>query len=696
MTARTRPDARPATLMVWTLTDELIERHDLREHQFHQLRLAGFGGVAAYVRCSRYTWCDPPARLALRHIGSLCREHGMACWLGPDPRFASRQIIGTGGGMEVLLFGNRARADRFPNCGVVNDGSFAVRCDLEPRHVHTLNEVAIEYFPRGLAGVYALHNAAGEETPDRVVDITAHARYFYNARARYVEAFGSVHSPEQEGWRVVAFFRADTNHFDFSNPEHVRRYLALLDTLRRERCAVQGIMWDEPGFTCTYGTLPFTRGTLRHYQHLTGKDLRADLWKMAFPATDGSHVRVRCAYYASIQRSLNDANRLSTRHVQRLWGADTVSGIHDTWHFESADMCDMNHGSLDLWALMKTKTGGFVDLGGIDQLRDPQSPWYAHLAAMSVICASLGKWSTQRVAYNNLWTVGDDDGEGWQTTVMDHCVDTMALFGTRWLAHAYGPVGTIGEERSFLGSPPLPGYPDHSTWPHFPLWNKRLGEHLQRAESRMPESSVLIVFPVESMYAFAGPAADAAAAGIFRLLLALIDEHFQVDVHAPSVCRDGEWVRNEFRLADAHYRAVLCPYPLVLHPDMVPLMRAGGERVALVFGMPQRLTSGRSYAMPSLAGGGDIRATLDWLRTIPAIRPVEAPVRSWATVTPLSHGTLVSLCPSRHGYSYGGRLQLHGAGVMLPESTGLMRVLFPHAGTPVTLSPQYRLERPNP
>ena len=110
----------------------------------------------------------------------------------------------------------------------------------------------------------------------------------------------------------------------------------------------------------------------------------------------------------------------------------------------------------------------------------------------------------------------------------------------------------------------------------------------------------------------------------------------------------------------------------------------------------RRLTSGRSYAMPSLAGGGDIRATLDWLRTIPAIRPVEAPVRSWATVTPLSHGTLVSLCPSRHGYSYGGRLQLHGAGVMLPESTGLMRVLFPHAGTPVTLSPQYRLERPNP
>jgi hypothetical protein len=343
---------------------------------------------------------------------------------------------------------------------------------------------------------------------------------------------------------------------------------------------------------------------------------------------------------------------------------------------------------------MKTKTGGFVDLGGIDQLRDAQSPWYAHLAAMSVICASLGKRSTQHVAYNNLWTVGDDDGEGWQTTVMDHCVDTIALYGTRWLAHAYGPVGTIGEERSFLGSPPLPGYPDHSTWPHFPLWNKRLRWHLQSAEGRMPESSVLVVFPVESMYAFAGPEADAAAADIFRLLLALLDEHFQIDVHAPSICREGKWVKNEFLLGEARYRAVLCPYPRVLRPEMVPLMRAGGERVAAVFGKPHRLTSGRRCAMPSLAGGADIQTALDWLRTIPAIRPVEAPARSWATVTPLSQGTLITLCPSRHGYSYGGRVQLQGAGVILPESTGLMRVLFPHAGTPVILPAQYRLEVP--
>ena len=80
---------------------------------------------------------------------------------------------------------------------------------------------------------------------------------------------------------------------------------------------------------------------------------------------------------------------------------------------------------------------------------------------------------------------------------MSHCVDTMAIFGLQWLAHAYGPVGTIGEERSFLGSPPLPGYPAHSTWPHFPEWNARLSEHLGAIDHTLPESGFSWCFPLK-------------------------------------------------------------------------------------------------------------------------------------------------------------------------------------------------------
>jgi hypothetical protein len=678
----------PATLMVWTLTDEVIENKEKLESQFQDIHQSGFGGVAAYVRCSRYSWNDPPARAAFRMVSRLCRQHNMACWLGPDPRFVSRQLIGSHGGMEVLLFGDRPRAEHFPNLAIPSYGKFNVRCSLEPRHVHTLNEVAIEYYPRGIARAFAFHESPDAQIPDKVIDISKRVQFFYNARFRYVEAFGSIPELNQEGWRVLVFFRAKTSHVDYSNRQHILRYHSMLGTLKREGVAADGIMWDEPGYTCTYGTLPCTGQVLREYRSHTGKNLLDELWKLVLPAGNDSHVRVRCSYYEAVQTTLNAANAATTNHVHRLWGTNTQSGIHDTWHFESADMCDMNHGSLDLWKAMKTKTGGFVDLGGIDQLRQPDDPWYSHLAAMNVICASLGKMSKRGFAYNNLWTVGDDDGEGWQATIMNQCVDTMALFGLRWMAHAYGPVGTIGEERSFLGSPELPGYPLHSTWPHFPEWNRRLSSHLEVVKDRLPESHVLVVFPVESLYALAGPAADTIAREVFRLILTLVDQRFQVDVHSLSLCRDGRWERNEFVLGDSRYNAVILPFLHILPAEDLAFVRQGSKNVFFIGGPPTRLTNGHACTLKRAQSGNSIDSALDWLNSLPGAHPLTAPERSWATITQLRDGAIVSLCPSRHGYSFSGRVAYKGLSVTLPEHSGLTRVFFPHEGEPEIDLPQ--------
>jgi hypothetical protein len=668
--------------MVWTVTDDVIENKAALEAQFDDLWRAGFGGVAVFVRCSRYTWNDRPAQHALRRIGQLCRRHKMACWLGADPRFVSRQLIGSSVGMGVLLFGNRSRADRFPHFGRVQEGRFSIRCELESRHVHTLNEVAIEYYPRGITRAYALRIPLNSSIPTEVIDITSRTRFFYNARARYVEAFGAVTDLPGDNWHILAFFHAATSHADYSNPAHMRTYGSMLDGLEHAGCVADGIMWDEAGYTCTYGSLPFTPGILKEYQRRAGRELRADLWKLAVPAADESHVRVRCAYFEAVQGTVNRANKAATNHAQRLWGAGTVAGIHDTWHFESADMCDMNHGSLDLWEAAKSKSGGFVDLGGMDQLREPEAPWNAHLATMNVIGASLGKASQGRFAYDNLWTVGDDDGEGWQATVMGHCVDTMAIFGLRWLAHAYGPAGTIGEERSFLGSPALPGYPEHSTWPHFREWITRLGNHLGAVEHRLPESEVLVVFPVETCYALGGPAADGRAAEVFRLVLALLDDHVQVDVHAPSLCREGRWEKDEFLLRGARYRAIIAPFPHVLPTEVFSLFLKKTNKVFCLGTQPQRFTTGRRCRAASFAGGPTSASALDWLRTLPGIHSLEAPEKCWATVTPVRHGTMVSMCPSRHGFTYSGPVQYRGASLLLPERRGLTRVFFPQTGTP--------------
>ena len=55
----------------------------------------------------------------------------------------------------------------------------------------------------------------------------------------------------------------------------------------------------------------------------------------------------------------------------------------------------------------------------------------------------------------------------------------------------------------------------------------------------LPWSNVLVVFPVETLYALADTRADATARDIFRLILALVDVHFHVDVLAPSAMRKG-------------------------------------------------------------------------------------------------------------------------------------------------------------
>jgi hypothetical protein len=318
----------------------------------------------------------------------------------------------------------------------------------------------------------------------------------------------------------------------------------------------------------------------------------------------------------------------------------------------------MNHGSLDLWQAARSKTGGFVDLGGIEKLRDPASPWNANLAAMSVICASLGKQSSGGYAYNNLWTVGDDEGQGWQATVMDHCVNTMALFGTRWLAHCYGPVGTIGEERSFLGSPPMPGYPDHSTWRYFPVWNRRLDAHLQTVDHKLPTSNVLVIFPVEALYALAGPAADSTAMAIFELLLALVDNHYHVDVLAPSACTGSRWAQGEYLVGESRYRAVITPFMNAQQSKSLCLSRR-----TQVFSIDS-------------AGRAASDRVLEWLAGITDLRPVLAPKGSWVTMTQYQDGFVVTLSPARHGYRYCGSVSVYGQVVELREEcSGLTRIL---------------------
>jgi hypothetical protein len=307
---------------------------------------------------------------------------------------------------------------------------------------------------------------------------------------------------------------------------------------------------------------------------------------------------------------------------------------------------------------------------------------------MNVIAASLGKIATGGYAYNNLWTVGDDDGKGWQTAVLSHCVDTMALFGLRWLAHAYGPVGTIGEERTFLGSPFLPGYPDHSTWPHFPEWNRSLASHLSAVHHRLPWANILLLYPVETMYANPGTRADAAAAALFKFVLTLIDAHYQIDVLSPSACERARWSAGKLLLGVRRYDALLFPSPGVVPGSLTRLLRAKTGRALFVGGKPERNVHGDTISGSPGALARTTDEALQWLSAVPDSRRLVAPPGSWATLTEMESGTMVTLMPSRLGRHYHGTLRFDNRTRELPEQVALLRVYFPADGsTPVIQSP---------
>jgi hypothetical protein len=682
-----RPDRRDHTRprIVWSITDAVIENPVLREAQFHDLLKAGFGGVAAFVRCSRYSWDDPLAIEACRHIGDLCTTNGMSCWLGPDPRFVSHKLTSDSSGLELLLFGNAARGDIVPNTATIQGGRYSIRCSLSPRHVHTLTDTAVEFYPLGLARVYAFRRGMTRMGGKDLVDITRDARQYYNARDRYVEAFGSVPAEIDDQWSVLAFFHVRTNHVDFSSRLHLQRYAKLLARLKTAGCSPDGIMWDEPGYTCVYGALPYSPAIRKSYLARRKAPLDRELWKIVFEPDDRSEVPVRLAYFRSVQNSILDAELKLQKVARRLWGLRTALGIHDTWHFESADMCDMNHGSLDLWKTARAKSGGFVDLGGVGALRDASSSHYSNLAALSVIAASLGKTTKSRVAYNNLWTVGDDDGQGWQRESMEHCVKIMALFGTRWIAHAYGPAGTVGQERTFLGSPPLPGYPDHSTWSSFPAWNALLSSELRKAGQVLPQSNLLLVFPVETLYALADHRADRAAADIFSLLLSLLDAHFHVDVLSTLAVQHGHWKKNRFCLGTGKYDFVLFPYPGIIGRSLLRLSRQATKQWAFVFDRPTLFEDGKKVPTPAQMGLSGIDEVSNRLQSLPGLRPVQAPRNCWVTITSAKQGTIVSLAPSRVGYRFGGEVRFNGQTIVLEETEQLQRIFYPIAGVPQRL-----------
>jgi len=666
--------ALSTTTMMWAITDRVIENEADLDQQFFDLLQAGFGGVAAFIRCSRYTWDQPVAQQALAKIRSRCQEHGIQFWAVPDPRFLARPLMEKFGGLPVVLYGDQILAKQAPHFAPVQNGRFNIRCQIPPRHCHMVNEVAIDFAPIGIEKIYAVRTGLVSFSDADVLDVTPAATFFYHAKDRYVEAFGHFEPPDGGGWQVIAFFKFIARHVDYSNPLHMDYYIERLMHFASVVGNADLLMWDEPGYTCVYGALPFSDAIQTKFGEMTGNSLADTLWKIALDCNDHSHIPLRTAYFKIVQDTVVAAQKKSWEAVSEVWHQPSC-GVHDTWHWEYGDMCDMNHGSLDLWQGLESKNGGFVDVGNINLLKEPDSFHYANVAAVCAINKSLGRFSRDKFAYNNLWTAGRD--ADWQVGVMDYCVNLMALLGLKWFAHIYGPVGTVGEEGSFLGDNPMPGYPHHSTWQWFPEWTRRLRDHAEAVGHRLPMANILLVFPVESMQALANNRADALARDIFNLILNLMDEHYHIDIVSPGVCATGAWKGDRFSVHGYDYEVVLLPHAAVLQEPVAALLRGGADRVLYIFSKPTRTDRGEAVSLPVQHWAENQQRVMEWLGQWDGLRLVTAPENCWVSMTSLEKGVMVTLMPSRFGSSYAGEVHCGGASLQISETSQLQRLFFP-------------------
>jgi hypothetical protein len=695
--------ALPSSVMMLAVDDVLIDDAAAVARACDDIAAAGFRGVAAMVRCARHAWNEDAAISALLEVQRCARARGLVFWLIADPRGLALPELDAFDGVEVLLFGEAVRAEQVPQMLPVRDGRFAGMISLAPRAVHTMRAERIEYRPLSVERAYAVRGREVAHAHDDVVDVTDAVRMRWDVEVSRVEVSGAFDAPDDGEWFVMVFLRCATTHFDFSDDAQVEAYCSALSMLADRGLHPDGLMWDEPGYTCLHGSLPvrkvggrprplltndqFNGGetppvhwrrdaarplAARRRPSIDGETPPVHCWLLALDAADGAHIPLRLGTYRAVQDSILAARARSNAHGRALWGDALAFGMHDTWRWESADPSDVPHGAMDLWRGLPLVSGGFTDIGSVQLTAAPDAPFHANLAMAILTAASLARHTVAGAAAVNLWLAGEDAGDGVADEVLDHCTDLLALHGCSWIGHLYGPSGPRSNPRSFFGLPFTPGYPAHETWAGMGARTRRLARHLDAVEYRVPDAALGLVYPVETVAAFDSFRARMVMEDVFRLALALADAQLPVHVVAPSLLAGAQWHDDGLHIGSLRLRALVAPHAHVLSAEVRALLAAGGSKVVHVFGASNWDEAGA--VRQSVAACEDVIGVLQALDVVPELRRVRGPARTWVTSTRLATHEIVTLAPARRGWSFEGELRVDGRSIMLPRCTGLVRV----------------------
>ena len=563
------PSSKVIFPIFWTWQDEEIENHNLLKEQIEDIKTAGFGGVYAAPRATRYHLFDKEMTAAVAQASKLSQDLNIEFIWCLDPRFAARHIVGeTGYGAEMLMVNNQYRenlevpGNSDPTRIALNEtrlenGRYSLRYNYPVRRdLHMLTEVGLWLNPVAVEKVYAYQRKNGKVIKSSICDITDTHHFFINRSFQYVEVFGKPDLPEGDWW-IFAFPRFMTNMFAYDSPEHERTFLELLHEYKSLNIKFDGFWWDEPGYYFHFGNYVISDRVYEDYKKKYGYDLKENLFALTLSLDDNSHIKVRYDYFSLLMDYVFGSEQRFWELSELLFGPLRMAD-HFTWH-DIGD--DMYAGVGDYWRGLKSVDGGYTDSADFERYFTAGiEKRYEYIAEM-MLAKSLANFSRSKKAHLNQW------GQKYGPEVPVYWNDLMAMFSNEWIQHCYGYTGVIGAARPFG-----PGFPDHITWSMMPDLNARSRKILEITDFNLPVADVAIVYPLPTFLTGWGPQNLYREKKVHQLLGMMPALGIQADAISVDLFASGKLNDGVLEIKGQKYRAVLWPYAEVITPECIEVL----------------------------------------------------------------------------------------------------------------------------
>ena len=562
------PGSKHISSMFWTWQDKVIENQDTLRAQILDLKKAGFEGLYAIQRASRYHMYHKEMIDAVKLASEECQKLNIEFIWGLDPRFLSGYIMQqTGYGAEMLMVntdfrlniplrGDEPEKPLLNECKLEN-GRYTLRYNYpQRRDIHMLSEVGLWLNPIGVDKVYAYQKKNGRVIKSSISDITPEHKLFINRSFYYVEVFGKPDLPEGEWW-VIAFPRFGTNMYAFDSPDHEKIIFDLLDEYKKQDISFDGFWWDEPGYYFQFGHYAISDRIYNDFKQKYGYDLKENLYSLLLNLDDNSQIQIRYDYFQLLMDYVFGGEQRFWQKAEELFGPVRM-GIHHTWHTIPDDMYS---GCADYWQGLKGVDGGYTDADAFEgYFTDNLSGKYEQVASM-LLASSLAKFSKNKIANYNRW------GVDYKSEVAVYWNDLMTLFSNEWIQHCYGYTGVVGASRGFG-----PGFPDHESWPILPELIKKVEEVRDITNYKLPVADVAIVYPMTTFLSGREPQNTHMVNHIHRLIGIMPALGIQADGISDGLLAEGKIENGKLKVRDEEYSAVLLPFAKIVTPECLSII----------------------------------------------------------------------------------------------------------------------------